>query len=121
MRVATLTIVACCAALAVFGVAHKAQSRPVCESDLTATIGPPPPDTFVTEPHARRKAARLCPSPVKSLARLPTCSSGSFVTCRGTCSGGGEWFTWQCCIGQDGFPPQCGLNCSKEFAGCFAQ
>ena len=119
MRVANLMIVAFCAAAAMFGVAQRAESRPVCGSDLTATVGPAP-DAFAPTSKSARKAARLCPSVAKSIRRLPTCSAG-FVTCRGTCSGGAEWFTWQCCDGPDGFPPQCGLNCSKEFAGCFAQ
>ena len=120
MRVASLMIVAFCTAGAVLGVEEKAQSRAVCSSDLTATIGPAP-DMSVETSQAGRKAARLCPSPVRSLATLPTCRSGAFVTCRGTCSGGSEWFTWQCCIGPDGFPPVCGLNCSREFVRCLAQ
>ena len=118
MRVASL-IMALCAALIGLGVAEKAQSRPVCDSDLTATIGPAPDMSVETSP-LRRKIARLCPSVAKSIRRLPTCSAG-FVTCRGSCSGGAEWFTWQCCDGADGFPPHCSLNCSKEVAGCLAQ
>jgi hypothetical protein len=119
MRVANLLIVAFCAVVAMLGVAQRAEARPVCGTDLTATIGPSP-DMSIGSSAAGRRAARLCPSVAKSVRRLPICSAG-FVTCRGTCSGGAEWFTWQCCDSPDGFPPQCGINCSKEFAGCFAQ
>jgi hypothetical protein len=93
MRVAILTTMAAfLAALVVLADAEKAQSRPVCDSDLTATIGPPPPDTFVETPRVRGKAARLCRSPARRSGG-PTCHSGPFVTCRGTCSGGAEYFS----------------------------
>jgi hypothetical protein len=118
MRVFSLIFVALCAVIALLG-ADRAQARPLCDSELTATIGPAP-DMSVGSTKAGRKAARLCPSVAKSIHKLPICSAG-FVTCRGSCSGGAEWFTWQCCDGPDGFPPHCSLNCSKETASCLAQ
>ena len=119
MRIAKLIIAACCAAApVVFGVV-EAQSRPVCRADLTASFGPLL-DAFVSEPKVSR-AAQLCRSPARRSGRLPTCNSEPYVTCRASCSNGAEWFTWQCCIPNDGFPPVCTLNCNKEFAGCEAQ
>ena len=60
MRVANLMIVAFCAVAAMFGVAQSAELRPVCGSDLTATIGPPP-DALAPASKSAHKAARLCP------------------------------------------------------------
>ena len=121
MKIASLTIVAfCAAASSVLAVGEKAHSRSVCRPDLTASYGPLL-DTFVQEPKVRSRAAALCPSPVRGRGTLPTCTSDPSVTCRGTCSGGAEWFSWQCCIGQDGWPPACSLDCNKQFAGCLAQ
>jgi hypothetical protein len=121
VRIASLIIVAFCAAApVVLGVAEKAQSLPVCRADLTATFGPQL-DTFVSGPKAPSRAAQLCRSPVRSRGGLPTCSAEPYITCRGTCSNGAEWFSWQCCIPKDGFPPACSLDCKKQFAGCLAQ
>ena len=120
MRIARLAIVTFCAAASiVLALPERAQSHTVCLPGVTASVGPLR-DTYVKEPKARSRAASLCRSPARSGA-LPTCSSGPSITCRGTCSDGAAWFSWQCCIGPDGFPPACSLNCTKEFAGCLAQ
>jgi hypothetical protein len=121
MRITRLTIVAFCAAASVvLGVAGKAQSRPVCSPGVTASLGTQR-DTLVKEPKVQSKVVGFCRSPARSRDTLPTCSSGPYVNCKGTCSDGAEWFSWQCCIGKDDFPPACSLNCDKEFAGCIAQ
>jgi hypothetical protein len=119
MRIAGLAIVAFLVTGSVVpAVAVKAQS--LCRPDLTASFGSPL-DTFAEAPKVRGRVAARCPSPARRRGELPTCNSGPSITCRGTCSGGAEWFSWQCCIGPDGFPPVCSLNCNKEFAGCLAQ
>jgi hypothetical protein len=121
VRIASLIIVAFCAAApVVFGLAEKAQARPVCSADLTASFGPLL-DTSVSKPKAPSRAAALCRSPARSRGGLPTCSKEPYITCRGTCSGGAEWFSWQCCIPADGFPPACSLDCKHQIAECVAQ
>ena len=119
MRTARLIMAAFLAAGSVVP-ALAAQSHSICRPNLTASFGPPL-DTFAEQPKVRGRAAARCPSPAQRRGQLPTCNSGPSITCRGSCSNGAEWFSWQCCIGPDGFPPVCTLNCNKEFAGCAAQ
>ena len=121
MRIAGLIVVAFCfAASVVLALAESAQSSPLCLPVLTLSSGGQR-DTVVKEPKMRSRLAKLCRSPARSHGTLPTCNSGPSITCRGSCSNGAEWFSWQCCIGQDGFPPVCSLNCNKQFAGCVDQ
>jgi len=110
----------CAAALANLAAPIPAGAKSLCLPSVSA-IATPLRDAPSNEPKAHSKAASLCRSPARSGGELPTCTSGPFITCRGSCSNGAEWFSWQCCIGQDGFPPACSLNCIREFAGCIQQ
>jgi hypothetical protein len=114
MRIAGLATVVFCAAVSLLPAV--AASRSVCRPQLTASFEPPL-EALANQPKVRTRAAAHCPSPARRRGQLPTCS-GPHITCRGSCSNGAEFFTWQCCFGQDGFPPTCQLNCNKEIAGC---
>ena len=48
------------------------------ENSRRSLTSGPAPVASIEASRSRQKAARLCPSPVKSLRRLPTCASGSF-------------------------------------------
>jgi hypothetical protein len=117
MRIVSLTMVAFFAAAAVI----PAVAAPsACRPNLTAGFGPAL-DTFAPAPAVQGKSAARCPSPARRREGLPVCNTGPSITCRGTCSNGAEWFSWQCCIGQDGWPPACYLDCRRQIADCLAQ
>jgi hypothetical protein len=116
MRIARLTIVAFATAVSLL----PAVAAPVCRPALFATFGPAF-DTFATAPQGASNLAARCPSPGRRPGTLPVCHTGPSITCRGSCSDGAEWISWQCCIGQDGFPPACLLDCRRQLAQCLEQ
>jgi hypothetical protein len=122
MRIASLPLIAICVtASALPAVAAKASSHSVCRPTLTATVAPQLRKSVKAAQIPRQVVGQCRSVAMHAGGPLPTCRSGPSITCRGSCSGGAQTITWQCCIDPAGFTPGCLLDCNREVARCLDQ